>query len=182
MASPLANVIDRANEIGFFKFVLPFLLMFAIVYGLLEKLDILHSDRANAIVATVAGLFVSLFVYTQPAGLQLSTFLTQFFGAFAIVAVFLMAVVMGAGIGGFRDDEWAWDEGAKKLFFLLGALAVIAIFITWGGLAFIVGEGIPDVGFLSNQAMVILLVLVFAFLLIWWVTAEDEEEGGGGEE
>ncbi len=186
MATPLGTAVQTLQQIGFFKFVLPFLLMFAVVYGLLQKLDIFgdDSDQVDAIVAVVAGFFVAFFV--MQSSLNFVPFLTNFFGAFAIVAVGLMAVVMGAGLGGYHGDKWAWEEGAKKAFFVLGGLAALAIFISWGGLAFLkpenIGSELARHALFDNDTFVALLVILFGAFLIWWVTGGEEEGGGEGGE
>lgn len=181
MASALQSAIQTLADIGFFKFALPFLLMFAIVYGLLQKLSIFgDNDQVDAIVAVVSGFFVAYFVMQSSLGL--SAFLVNFFGAFAIVAVGLMVVVMGAGLGGY-DGGWAWGDRAKKAFFVLGALASLSIFISWGGLNFLklgrVGSELANASILNNSTFITLLVVLLGAGLIYWVTGEGEAGGGG---
>jgi len=60
MASTLSNAIDFFRAFGFFDIILPFLLVFTIVFAILEKTKILGEERSNlnAMVAFVIGLLV----------------------------------------------------------------------------------------------------------------------------
>jgi len=60
MASTLANALDFFREFGVFDVILPFLLIFAVVFAILQKTKLLGDNKANldAIVAFVIGLLV----------------------------------------------------------------------------------------------------------------------------
>lgn len=61
MAAPLQNAMSFLRDFGFFDVVLPFLLVFAIMYAILEKTKILGDEakQLNAVVAFVVGLLVA---------------------------------------------------------------------------------------------------------------------------
>jgi len=61
MVSPLQSAIDFLKSFGFFDIVLPFILVFTIVFAILEKTKILGKEdkkNVNALVAFAVGLFV----------------------------------------------------------------------------------------------------------------------------
>ncbi len=61
MVSPLQAAIDFLNSFGFFDIVLPFILVFVLVYAILDKTKILggeHAKNVNALAAFAVGLFV----------------------------------------------------------------------------------------------------------------------------
>lgn len=60
MASTLANALDFFREFGVFDVILPFLLVFTVVYATLQKTSLLGKDKANldSMVAFVIGLLV----------------------------------------------------------------------------------------------------------------------------
>ena len=99
MASPFEDVILRLADLGFFKFLLPFLLTAAIFYGLLRKSQVFGKPEenvaVNAIVALVAGFMV--WAYPIIAGVdietQFSTFIFQStLAMFAIIIGVMFAV------------------------------------------------------------------------------------------
>ncbi|MFB6294352.1 MAG: hypothetical protein ABEI97_01190 [Candidatus Nanohaloarchaea archaeon] len=163
-AAQIQSGVQELWNIGFFKYGAPFLFMFALVYGLTTKLSIFENERVSALVAVTAG---------------------QFFGAFAVIASGLLVVVMAAGIGGY-DESWAFGDGAKKTFFVLGGLAAITAFIGWGGLQWLktsaAQTNIGNLGFFSNDVFLFLVLIVLVLALIWWVIEGEEESGEEGPE
>ncbi len=180
----IGSGIQSLWDIGFFKYGAPFLLMFALVFGLTTKLSIFENDQVSAIVAVTAGLFVDAAILQgYVSGPTLEVFLFQFFGAFAVIASGLLVVVMAAGLGGY-EGEWAFGDNAKRAFFVLGGLAAVTAFIGWGGLQWLeisaAQSEVGNLGFFSNDLFILLVVVVLIVGLVWWVTGG--EEGGGGEE
>jgi len=60
MASTLANALDFFRDFGVFDVILPFLLVFTVVYATLQKTEVLGKNKANldSMVAFVIGLLV----------------------------------------------------------------------------------------------------------------------------
>lgn len=170
----LEQVITNLQTIGVFKIALPFLLTFAIIYGLLEKLHIFSEDgseteqKVNAIIAITAAFFVTLFA----ANSNVALLLTNFFGAFAVVLVFLLGAMMSVELVGGGSEKVR--KHIHNAFLLIAGLAVIAIFLSWGGLAvlfpegFLSGLGRPGV-FLSATNLITLVVILAAIGLMLFV-------------
>lgn len=122
MASPLETAIQSLNEFGFFTVMLPFLLVFSIIYGVLERTKI-FGDRKhdiNAVIAFSIGLIVIATTWVVGA---LTDFL-PFVGFFAVVVVvFLMLVTMFYG-------EVADLYKSKTLKVMGPAVVVVAIAMT----------------------------------------------------
>ncbi|MFH1325438.1 MAG: hypothetical protein ABIH49_01550 [archaeon] len=80
----------------FAKFILPFLLVFFIVFALLEKTKIFGDDKKqiNALIAFVIGLIFVGFAYPRDIVQSLVLFL-----AVAIVVVFVILLLWGFSIG-----------------------------------------------------------------------------------
>lgn len=173
----LDNVITQLEAIGVFRYVLPFLITFAIVFGILQKISLFGEEerRIDAIVALVSGFFVANYAYTAGAGV--SIFLSNFFGAFAIVLVFILAVLVAAGIAGYEHGEdGGWiDDKIPTIVMYLGGLAILAIFVYWGGLAAILPGSVSfNVGFLNSGNLVTLFVVLGAILLIYYIVRAEE--------
>lgn len=104
MVSPFETVILRLGDLGFFKFLLPFLLTAAIFYGLLRKSKVFgepHQNIAvNAIVALVAGFMV--WAYPILAGVDVTTQFSKFIFQ-STVAMF--TIIIGLLIAGMFFPE-----------------------------------------------------------------------------
>lgn len=99
MASPLANALQFLKDFGFFDVVLPFLLIFTIVFGILEKTKVFGTEdgkpsgkpqqRINAMVAFVIALFF-VAIPSLVASIQVS--LPQIAMLLIVIIVFLMLI------------------------------------------------------------------------------------------
>jgi len=105
----------------FTKFILPFALIFALVYAILEKTKLLgEKHQINAIVAFIIGLLFTSFVYPVLVVQNMVLFLTV-----AIVVLFVILLLWGFIFGdikeGFKPGKWM--KG------ILGGIAIIAVVI-----------------------------------------------------
>ena len=94
--APLDNVITLLTQFGFFRVVLPFLLIFSLMYALLMKTGIL-GDAANQgwVKGTVAiiSMTVAFFVISStPVVNLMMTFIPQ--ASFMILAAFFLLVIL----------------------------------------------------------------------------------------
>mgnify|MGYP001559561154 CR=1 FL=1 len=90
-AQGFQDVIGTLKEIGVFQFYLPFLLVFAILYGLLLKTKIFGEQNKG--IVTVIALAASAFIMVySPVGITFSQFLANFFGN---ATPYLMFFVIG---------------------------------------------------------------------------------------
>src|SRR3989344_469488 len=99
MVSPLGSAINFFKDFGLFDVVLPFLLVFAIVFAILEKTKILGTEKIkgeeytkrnlNTIVAFVIGMFV---IATNKIVTALNQALPNVVFLIVIIISFLMLV------------------------------------------------------------------------------------------
>lgn len=180
--SLLDQVIGNLQGVDFFRIALPFLFTFAIVYGLLSRIDLFgerSGDKVNAIVAMAAAFFVSRFVVT--AGFQVPVVVSNYFGALTVVFLFLMAAMMVRGL--VRGEEADEQGGFGTILMILAALAVVSLFVAWGGLGFIFPQGLDiSTAFLTTTNFITLVVILVALLIIGFVTGLMPTGGlmGGG--
>lgn len=164
------QVFRMLGDLGVYQYFLPLLVTFAIVYGILDRIELFEQDRINAIVALVSGLFVANFAGGVGAGIGI--FLSNFFGAFAVVLVFLVGAMMAIELGSGGEDLERKSMLHKAVLWI-GAFAVIAIFLSWGGLSLIYTGPIPwNSLFLDQVTMVTLLIVLAAIALIYYVVSE----------
>ena len=151
------GMLNEWAALGVFKYVLPFLLIFALIYGILSKTKILGDNNGvNAIVGITIGLLSLVNDYvpnffekiTPNIGIALSVLLAGvvllglFYSEdekkgitwikyiiFGIGAVAFLAVVSNSFSN--QPGYWAWEEYGPALITLLILAGIIAL-IVWG--------------------------------------------------
>ena len=146
----------------FYGFVLPWIFTFAIVYGLLVKLDIFGKNERVA----PALAFVIAFFVTAVGGQQLATFFVNLFGGASVfLAGILVILLFGAMLGRTLTDYWSKSGWALAVVVILG---VVLFFASSGG------------GFLGVSISGDLATLIFAFIVVLvaahYVISGREEE------
>ena len=126
MATTITEVLNIWNDIGVFSYVIPFLLIFAVVFAILKKTKILgdENDGILAIIAVALGLLSLQFD-------MVSEFFAVIFPRFGVgVSIFLVAMIF---LGFFFPDRDAkkgvvskWIGGVVAAFVLLWS------FDSWG--------------------------------------------------
>jgi len=181
------QLIAVSRDAGIFAFYLPFLITFALLYGLLSRVKIFGEPTSrmpnalNAVIAFSVALFVIGFT---PAGITLSRFFGQFFqqatiiiltAIVGVVVLVLVGETIGPGIVRQTDKGpvlvgRGYEFG--KYVALVLVLVVIGVFINSGGLVALglTGPGAAVIPGLSAQDMAILAFIIITVLLIYWVT------------
>src|SRR3989344_7721104 len=96
----ITDVLNQWADIGVFAYLLPFLMIFAVVYGILSKTDLLGDNRGvNATIALAIGLLALQFDYV-------SNFFASIFPYTGIgIAVLLVALIL-MGLISDSDEKW----------------------------------------------------------------------------
>lgn len=179
------QLILSAKSAGIFAFYLPFLIVFALLYGLLTRIALFGKENRmtnalNAIISFSIALFVIGFT---PAGISVSQFFGNFFSqaTIAIVTIIIgivVLVVLGETLGPYarirtQEGERLGPRGFEfgKYVGLIIVLVIVGVFINSGGLQAIgLGNATSGIAGLSGQDMAILLFIVITGLLVYWVT------------
>ena len=134
MATPLENALDFLESLGFFDVVLPFLLVFTIVYAILEKSAIFGKEKVgdtvasrssiNSMVAFVIALFV---VVTKEVVQSIKEALPQI----ALILVIIVSFMMLAGSLSKGDEPFNFENNKNWKLFLTFTLfiSVLAVFL-----------------------------------------------------
>jgi glycerol uptake facilitator-like aquaporin len=148
----------------FVEFILPFLLIFAVVFAILQKSQILGENKkqVDAIVALVVGLIVISFA--QATGLIIN--LTVFLGiALVITLVFLL--LWGAW---FHQNKF---EIPKNVQLIAGGVALIAVTIAvliftgaWDYLKYEIFEGGSNNNLISNITFIVIILGAIGIIVI----------------
>ena len=145
-ASPVDNVLNLLTAFGFFRVVLPFLLMFAIIYGIFFKTHVLGDPGTSASaksVSAIASLAIAFLVIGySPVVQALATLIPQ--ASFLLVVALLVLMLLSMfGINTNIENFWQ-----TKWHIWLIALPVVLIFVGIVGAA--AGNSIPALAGFTN--------------------------------
>ncbi len=152
LAGAIEGVINTWQQVGLFSYLLPFLLIFALVFGILTKVDLFKNNKVvNAIIALAVGLISIQF----PA---VSRFFSVIFPNLGIALSVILVILIIAGL--FFGDI----EKKKWLNYILLAIAAIIIVIVLAQSANTLG--LPAAQWVSeNWPMVIAIVIIIALIV-----------------
>lgn len=114
----IGNALNQLEQFGFFDYILPFLLIFAIVFGIMSSTKIFDANKGiNAIIALSVGLMALQF-----------DFVPKFFAAVLPqvgvgLVVILLAMIF---LGMFMDPD---SGGTRWIFFGIGFVVLASILI-----------------------------------------------------
>lgn len=120
----LTDLITNAFRSGAFDTIIPFLIVYLILYTVLRRAKIIEDNRINVVLS----LAVSLLVVFSPAGLPIIQLFRQLFSGTVVLLIFLIifiAVVFLLGIArspkvtGQPEPIWLIIVGAIIAFYLL---------------------------------------------------------------
>lgn len=172
MAYDLFSVIASWQEIGVFGVLLPFVLVFALSFAVLQKTKILGDHKnLNVIVSLVLGLLFLQNVYLVE---KIQLFLPNV--SFAVLVLLALLLLVGV-FAGDKLSEWTKEW---KWFAIIAAI----IAIVWALTSDYLGEYSDFFGWLSafSETSIFQYVLlgVLVALVIFFVKGKDEPGGGGG--
>lgn len=149
------------DSAGIFYYILPFLLVFALLFGILSKITILGDNKAvHAIIAAAIGL-MSVITPFFP------NFLRAMSSDLAVgISILLVAIIL---MGLFYDSEHKWI-----IYILFGIGALAFIFIAADTLS-----GVPGTGFniWDDYGPAIITFLILAGI-IWAIVAGSKKATG----
>lgn len=162
MVMTIAEILNYWNYVGVFSYVLPFLLVFAVVFAILKKADILKGNNAiNTIVAASVALLSLQFD-------MVPMFFAQIFPKLGVFLAVILVILLLLGFTGAHDEKWVKGIG------VVAAVVVVwwafSDFVWFGGGMF----GIDALWWYSDYiwSLVILGVVIGAIV---WVS----KSGGG---
>jgi len=159
----ITDILNQWASIGVFSYVFPFLLIFAIVFGILQNIKIFGTDEKktkgiNAVIAIALAFMALLNDYV-------STFFATIFPRFGVaLAIFLVAVIF---LGFFfkPDSNGKWDKSVSWIGWVLAIGVIIWAWNNWSD-SFLGGFGI---GYFDSTMVWSILLLGGVVGLIAWI-------------
>lgn len=127
------DIIYNWQQIGVFDVILPLLLVFAVVYSILDKIKVLGENKAiNVIVALILAFFAISNMY-------ISNFFMYLFSYTGIAIAILLAAIVLLGLFAHEKSkawQWIFGVGGFALFIWVLSRAVTDYGITFFGADF----------------------------------------------
>ena len=170
MVFDIGVIFTQWEAAGVFEFLLPFLLIFSIVFGILTTTNILSKQKGlHIIIAVIIGL-MSVWAFNS-LGFTLGQFLTELFPRFAVGLSVLLVIMILIGLFVPDNDKKYWLWGLGAIGFIIAIVVITQTFDRFTGFSF--GSNYGDyVGWIIGA--VILLGLIIA------VAVSGGDGGGGG--
>ena len=185
MATPFREVIEFFDKIGLYDVVLPWLLVFTIVFAIFEKTKVLGTEKhegheytkknLNAIVSFVVAFLVI-------AAKELVEIINETVAKAVIVLFFSVLFLLLVGSFHKEGEPIYLQGGWKVAFMIIVFLAIVGIFLdsikTSDGRTWL--ERLGDFsGSGSDQVAGSIILLTLVVLFIVYVVKEPSKEGSG---
>lgn len=173
----LTSFIATVDSWGLTDVLLPFLLIFTLVFAILQKTKILGEDKKNfnVVIALVMALTVVIPHVTNSYSLNYDpvNIINRFLPGVSLVIV---AIVMLFVLIGLWGGEATWVGGSPSaMIALLAAIAIIWIFGAAAG--WFTGWNWFTSFFGADAVALIVIILVFG-IIIWFITKSDKQTAG----
>jgi hypothetical protein len=182
----IENVISSLNNIGIFQFFLPFIILFAVVYGILNKSKIFGDpekdkgvNRINAIISFASAAFVMLYPTTSLAIIDLSSFLANMFAGTLIYAVTIIAFMIVMFMIATPLNKGQQPDFSRPVLVggVVAVVLIIALFLSSGGAQIFPGISYTGGGFgplfvgsIDPSVIALILVLAIMIIAVFWIT------------
>ncbi len=170
---PLANVFNYLNNLGFMDIILPFAIIFAIVWAVLKKVKLFDNDKISVILALSIAL-ISIIPHATGTYQEYDVvnFINTTFPQVGLILISLVLLMVVIGLLGGKAAHDSWFVGIAGI---LGVILLLVVF--WRAL--FPYQSPSWLSFLDDpntQALVIIL-LVFG-LIVYFVTKKSPGETG----
>ncbi|MBS3076966.1 hypothetical protein J4233_01710 [Candidatus Pacearchaeota archaeon] len=159
----IADILFQWESIGFFDFVLPFLLIFSIVFGVLSYIGVFGKNKGiNAVIAVILGLLSIRAGFFQ-------AFLAEIAPRLGVGITVLLVILILVGL-------FVQDQSKKVIGWVLLGIAAVIFIIILGQMYTIFGEFGNGLGFDNPDTIgwIIMLGLLITLIVVVAVGNADK--------
>ena len=137
MAFTIADILNQWQSVGVFDYILPFLLIFSVVFGILASTNIIGKQKGvNVIVSIVIGLLAIRLGFVQ-------LFFTQLFPSLGVGLAVILALLIMTGLFVNTREAKYWMYGIAGIAIIIWIIVVVNSFesVGWlGGYGSYIGD------------------------------------------
>lgn len=176
MASVFRGTIDFFWKLGIYDVILPFLLIYTVMYAVLEKTKVLGTDSSGNTkksINAVVSLCVSFFVV---ASTKLVAIISSGIANVMLVIIMIFSFILLASMffSGEGDDKFKLSPKTKKIAIFAVMIIVICIFLYY------IGWLIPIIGFIgkswNSEAISAIILMGVVIGIVAWVSGSPKIE------
>lgn len=158
-----ASIITQLNHLGFYGFILPWLLMFALTFGLLKRAEIFGKEggKIAAVVALALAFFITATTGIGDYFIALSGIGGMLFGALLVVVLFFAML-------GFKPDPLTAKFARWETIAIFAVFAIFLFFIFGGGQI----SGVA----IDNETTAAFLMIAVVVLAVVFITSDGKKE------
>ena len=181
--SPFTTGIQFLDRLGVYEILLPFLLIFTIVYAILEKSKIFGTEKIGETEVTKKNLnsmfaFVTSFLVV--ASSRLVAAVNEAVANMTILLLLGVSFLLLVGVFHTGKDEVQLSKGYKNIFMVLMFIGILAIFLH----ALKTNDGRPWLYFgweylvnnIDTGAMGALILTILVVIMMGYITGKPKEE------
>jgi len=124
MVSPLQSAIDFLKSFGFFDIILPFVLVFTLLFAIFEKTEVLGKDKKN--LSAMISFAIAFFVV---GATNIIPVLKEALPMISLGLVIIISFILLYGSLHTGKEEFKLSKGYRGLIGVLAFVAVILIFV-----------------------------------------------------
>ncbi len=167
------DAIETLESWGLADVILPFILIFTIIFATLQKSKILGEDKKNfnVVVSLVIALSVIIphVLGTYPSGYDVVDIINSVLPQISLVAIAFLTVLLLAGLVGVKIA----GKSFAGVFVLIALIAVVAIF--GGALGWWDSNWFYN--FFDEETVALVVMLLVFGLIIWFITRDSKKPG-----
>jgi hypothetical protein len=157
------QAINALIELGFYKFLLPFILIAAIIFALLRRTQILGE---SPLIGGIVSISIAFFIFGLPvlSGANIVKPLTSFFGQISVIILILTfgLLISGLFVPNLMGKMGEWMTGGGIVWWMIVIVLIIAL--TSGLFFFIISPISESVGGAGKVVLVIFLLILFMIM------------------
>jgi hypothetical protein len=162
----IGNMFEAWHQMGFFSYIIPFLLIFAFVFGILLKMDLF---KGNKIIDAIIALAVGLIAIQIPA---VSNFFAVIFPNLGIALAIILVILIVAGLfmGDLKEKKW--------LNYILLGIAGVIIIVVLVNTANVL-QWTASQWWIDNWSMIVAVVVIVGLIVAMIIAAIKNPSSSG---
>lgn len=184
MATSFGNAIGFMGELGVYDVVLPFLLIFTLVFAILEKTKIYGTEKVDGKDVTrknLNGMTAFVMAFFVVASTRLVAVINEVLASTVLLLLMSICFLLLAGSFHSGKEEFFLKKGWNKLFMMIMFVGIVIIFLhALGWLDMIWGSLANNFDSVVVSSIVLLVIVVVAIVYI--TGGFDRKKGGGDKE